>query len=420
MNEKRKSRRDGERMSEAIRLEKPQKRLGLKGLICFIVLMDMFIPLSTDMYLPALPTMGSHLQGASDAAVKLSITCFFIFYAAGMLIWGPLSDKYGRRKPLLCGYVLYCLASFLCMISQQIEMLIFSRILQGVGAASITAISMAMIKDCFSGKTREIVLALVQTFSGFGPILAPVIGGWLLLVTDWRGIFFVLFFFGLVGLALTWLYEESLAPEQRLQGSAFQSFQQIFVAMKNKTFLWIIMIYGVLNIPFFMYITMSSYIYINYFSCSEQAYSYYYAISAFLSMAGPFLYIRFFQGSNKSTLCYICLGVSFIGGIGVMTVGQLQPYFFCLMIFLFYLFTNILRPYFTNLTLEQERDVGTASSVMNLGYNVFSCFGMLISSLQFQNMITAIGFMIALTSAISIAAWWKLVHSGKPIRGFYD
>lgn len=406
-------------MSEAICLEKPQRRLGLKGLIFFIVLMDMFIPLSTDMYLPALPTMGAHLQ-ASDAVVKLSITFFFLFYAAGMLIWGPLSDKYGRKKPLLCGYLLYCVASFLCMISWQINMLIFSRILQGIGAASVTAISMAMVKDCFSGKTREVVLALVQTFSGFGPILAPVIGGWLLLVTDWRGIFFVLFFFGVIGLFLTWLFEESLEPEERLQGSAFQSLGQIFVAMKNKTFMWIIFIYGVLNIPFFMYITLSSYIYINYFSCSEQMYSYYYAICALLSMAGPFLYIRFFQESNKSALFYGCLGVSLLGGIGVMTLGQLQPYLFCLMLFLFYMFTNILRPYFTNLTLEQERDVGTASSVMNMCYNLFGSLGMLISSLPFSNMVTAIGFMIAFTSVISIAAWWRLMHSGWSIRGFYD
>ena len=406
-------------MSETIRLEKPQKRLGLKGMLFFIVLMDMFIPLSTDMYLPALPTMGEHLQ-AADSIIKMSVTCFFIFYAVGMLIWGPLSDKYGRKKPLLYGYLLYCIASFACMISWNVYMLIASRILQGIGAASVTAISMAIIKDCFSGKTRETVLALVQTFSGFGPILAPVIGGWLLLITDWRGIFFVLFFFGMIGLLLTWLYEESLEPEGRLKGSAFQSFGQIFVAMKNKVFMWIIMIYGILNIPFFMYITLSSYIYVNQFACSEQVYSYYYAVCALLSMAGPFLYIRFFQSSNKNTLIYACLGISLLGGIGVMTVGQLQPYLFCLMVFLFYLFTNILRPYFTNLTLEQEKDVGTASSVMNMCSNLFGSFGMLISSWSFSNMIVAIGFMIALTSAISIGAWWRMVHSGKLIRGFYD
>ena len=115
-------------MSETIRLEKPQKRLGLKGMLFFIVLMDMFIPLSTDMYLPALPTMGEHLQ-AADSIIKMSVTCFFIFYAVGMLIWGPLSDKYGRKKPLLYGYLLYCIASFACMISWNVYMLIASHIL---------------------------------------------------------------------------------------------------------------------------------------------------------------------------------------------------------------------------------------------------------------------------------------------------
>jgi len=406
-------------MAQAIRLEKSQKRLGLQGLILFIVLMDMFIPLSTDMYLPALPTMGEHLH-ASDAVIKFSITGFFICYAAGMLIWGPLSDKFGRKKPLLAGYGMYCAASFLCMISVNVWMLIASRILQGIGAASVTAISMAMVKDCFSGKTRETVLAIVQTFSGFGPIIAPVVGGWLLLITDWRGVFFVLTAAGLLGVAFTWLYEESLAVEDRLQGSVFQSFGQIGVVLKNHVFLQIVFIYGVLNIPFFMYITLSSYIYVNHFGCSEQVYSYYYAICALLSMAGPAIYIRFLQESNKNRLFYVCLGVSVLGGAGACTVGQLAPYLFCMMIFFFYMFTNILRPYFTNLTLEQEKDVGTASSVMNMCYNVFGSIGMLLASLPFGNLITIIGAMIVLTSLISIGIWWRLMHSGETIRGFYD
>lgn len=406
-------------MTQAIRLEKPQSKLGLKGLIFYIVLMDMFIPLSTDMYLPALPTMGEHLL-ASDAVIKFSITGFFLFYAAGMLIWGPLSDKFGRRKPLLAGYGLYCLASFLCMMSANVWMLIISRILQGIGAASVTAISMAMVKDCFSGKTRETVLAIVQTFSGFGPIVAPVAGGWLLLITDWRGIFLVLALSGLAGFLLTCLYEESLAAEERLQGGVLSSFAKIGAVMKNSVFMRLVFIYGLLNIPFFMYITLSSYIYVNQFGCSEQTYSYYYAACALLSMAGPMIYIRFLQESNKNLLVYTCLIVSVLGGVGACTIGQMKPYLFCLVIFFFYMFTNILRPYFTNLTLEQEKDVGTASSVMNMWFNIFGSFGMLISSLPFTNMVFAIGTFIALTSIASIGVWYQLVHSKQTIRGFYD
>lgn len=185
-----------------LQLEKPQRRLGLKGMIAFIILMDAFIPLSNDLYLPAMPTMGEHL-GTTDALVQLTITIFFFSYAIGMLVWGPLSDKYGRKRPLIAGFLLYSAATALCMLAWNIEVLLAARLFQGVGAASATAISFAMVKDCFSGKTRETVLALVQTISGFGPILAPVIGSWILLVAEWREMFLLLLLIGLVGIALT-------------------------------------------------------------------------------------------------------------------------------------------------------------------------------------------------------------------------
>ena len=182
-----------------LQLEKPQRRLGLKGMIAFIILMDAFIPLSNDLYLPAMPTMGEHL-GTTDALVQLTITIFFFSYAIGMLVWGPLSDKYGRKRPLIAGFLLYSAATALCMLAWNIEVLLAARLFQGVGAASATAISFAMVKDCFSGKTRETVLALVQTISGFGPILAPVIGSWILLVAEWREMFLLLLLIGQINL----------------------------------------------------------------------------------------------------------------------------------------------------------------------------------------------------------------------------
>ncbi len=402
---------------EAIRLERKQSKLGLKGMIVFIILMDMFIPLSTDMYLPALPTMGEHLQ-ATDAMVKLSITFFFAFYAIGMLIWGPLSDKYGRKKPLLCGYLIYTVASGLCMFSTNIYMLLFSRIMQGVGAASVTAISMAIIKDCFAGKTRETVLAIVQTLSGFGPIFAPVVGGWVLLIAEWREIFLVLTLCGVVGMIFTLLFEESLLPEEKLEGSIFQTFGQVGVVLRNKTFTSIVLIYAISFIPFYAYLTMSSYIYVNQFGCTEQVYTYYYAACALLSMTGPLIYIKFFQEFDKNILTYVCFGISVIAGILMAVINGITPMLFCFFMFIFYFFPNILRPFSTNIILEQvSNDVGTASSVMNMLYNIFGCVGMLLAAIPFSNMAAALGIMIAICCVISTIGWWALVHTGWKIRG---
>lgn len=308
-------------------LEKSQNKLGLKGVIAFIILMDAFIPLSNDLYLPAMPTMGEHL-GTTDALVQLIITVFFFSYAIGMLIWGPLSDKYGRKKPLAVEFLLYCAASLVCMLAWDIYVLLIARLLQGIGAASATAISFAMVKDCFSGKTRETVLALVQTISGFGPILAPVVGSWILLVADWREMFLLLLVFGLIGLVLTLLYEETLPKEERLSGSAFESFKEIGVVIQNKSFLWIVLIYSVILIPFYSYINMSSYIFVDFFGCSEQMYSYYYAAVALLAMLGPYLYIRFMGNADKNVLTYVCFGVCVLAGVGIVVVGQQSPLVF--------------------------------------------------------------------------------------------
>lgn len=400
-------------------LEKSQRLLGLKGIIAFIILMDAFIPLSNDLYLPAMPTMGEHL-GTTDALVQLTITVFFFSYAIGMLVWGPLSDKYGRKRPLAVGFLLYCAASLVCMLAWNIYILLVARFLQGVGAASATAISFAMVKDCFSGKARETVLALVQTISGLGPILAPVIGSWILLVAEWREMFLLLLVFGVIGFVLTLMYEESLPVEERLTGSVFQSFREIGVVTRNKSFRWIVLIYSVILIPYYAYINMSSYIFVDFFGCSEQVYSYYYAAIALLSMLGPYLYIRFMDAVNKNMLSYVGFGICMCAGAAMVVRGATTPFLFAFLMFLFYITTNILRPFSTNLVLEQQQhDIGTASSVMNMSYNLFGCLGMLLASAPFGNLVIAIGTMLTVCSLLALVGWWALARSGIIIKGLY-
>lgn len=401
---------------EKMTLHHPQNKLGMAGMICYIIMMDMCIPLSTDMYLPAMPTMTGHLAGATDALVKSTVTVFFLFYALGMLLWGPLSDKYGRKKPMLISFVTYCAATILCAVSMTIWGLLLGRIMQGIGAAGITAISFAMINDCFIGKTRETILAIAQTLSGFAPVLAPIAGSWLLTFTSWRGTFWVLLGFGVIGLALTFMYQETVAAKDRYKGSVIGSLGQLGVVMKNKAFTWIVLIYAIILMPMYAYINLSSYIYVNQFGCTEQGYSYYHALSGLLSMIGPTMYIKMFADSNKNKLTYVCFGFCLLAGLVMMLFGTASPLLLCFLVFIYYIMTNILRPYATNLILSQNpRDVGSSSSVMNMCFNMMAVVGMLLATFSFENMVGALGVILFISSLVALIGWWRLVKSGLEI-----
>ena len=120
-------------------------------MVAFITFMNMFIPLSTDMYLPALPEMGHYFM-ASNSLVSFSLTIFFFMFAVSMVLFGPLSDKYGRRPILLVGTAIYTLTSIVCALSPNIYVLILGRLFQGVGAGAVITVATALIKDCFRGR----------------------------------------------------------------------------------------------------------------------------------------------------------------------------------------------------------------------------------------------------------------------------
>ena len=152
-----------------------QKYLGKSGMIFFITLMNMFIPLSTDLYLPAMPKMSEYFN-VTSSMVNLTLISFFFFFAVGTLLCGPLSDKYGRKLVLIAGSAAYCIMSIICVLSPNIQIMIVARIFQGIGAGAIIAVSIALVKDCFSGKQRETILAVVQSASSLAPMIAPVVG----------------------------------------------------------------------------------------------------------------------------------------------------------------------------------------------------------------------------------------------------
>jgi DHA1 family bicyclomycin/chloramphenicol resistance-like MFS transporter len=397
-----------------------QTYLGKNGLIVFIAMMNMFIPLSTDMYLPSLPDMSTYF-GSSSSVTNLTLSAFFLFYAAGILFWGPLSDKYGRRKILLAGSMIYMLSSIACAFSFNIYFLIAARILQGIGAGGITSVSLAIIKDSFSGKRRETILAICQSISGLAPMLAPVIGAMILNFTNWRGVFWVLALISLINFVMAVLFQETLKEENRYHGTLLGSVGRLFVVAKNKSFILPVLIFSLNSLPFLGYIAVSSYIYVDYFGLSAQAYSYFFAANALVSMVGPFLYIKFFCQMKKRTFASMIMFISALSGVLVMTVGTVAPLLFWGSFVFMSLAGTIMRPFSTNMLLDQQKsDIGSASSIINTLFTVLGSVGMSIASMPWSNIVVGLGALITVFSLVALVCWSLFMKSKIPCSGVKD
>ena len=177
-----------------------------------------FGPLSTDMYLPGLPAMARDLH-AGPSLAQLTISVCLIGLAAGQLTAGPLSDALGRRRPLLIGLAAYALASLGCALCPSVGPLLVLRLIQGLAGGAGIAIARAVVRDRSEGPAAAHAYAALMVVSGLGPILAPVVGGQLLHVTDWRGIFVTLALIGvLLAVSAALLVAESLPAPQRQTG----------------------------------------------------------------------------------------------------------------------------------------------------------------------------------------------------------
>ncbi|MFF0292270.1 multidrug effflux MFS transporter [Kitasatospora sp. NPDC004614] len=242
-------------------------------------------PTTTDLYLPALPELTADLHSTAPAA-QLTLTGSLLGMAAGQLLFGPLSDRIGRRRPLLAGLALYTVASVMCALATSMPMLVAGRALQGVAGSAGLVIARAIVRDRLEGVAMIRFLATMGLISGLAPILAPVVGAQLLHITDWRGTFFILTVLGAlltVGSALG--IRETLPPERRHGDGLGTTVRAIGGLLGDRPFLGYLLTSTFAFGALFAYVGGSSVVLQDVYQISPQTYSLVFAVNSIALLA---------------------------------------------------------------------------------------------------------------------------------------
>ncbi len=186
------------------------KRNSKLFLVLFLGTLSAFGPFVTDLYLPALPTMSSYFN-SSTSTIQLTLTGSMVGLALGQLLIGPISDKYGRKNPLIISLIVYLISTIAIIIFPNVYAMIVLRFIQGVSSAGAVVISRAISTDLYHGRELAAFFALLMAVNGLAPILSPILGSVLLELTDWRGIYVTLALIGVILLAVSFKFNESLA-----------------------------------------------------------------------------------------------------------------------------------------------------------------------------------------------------------------
>jgi len=387
-------------------------------LILLITTINMICPLSIDMYLPAMPTMDEYFM-TTNALVNITLSCFFLTMAIGQLFFGPLSDKYGRKPLLLVGITIYLLASVSCALSLNIYHLIISRIFQAIGAGCMVSVSIAILKDSFEGKVRDNVLAIAQSISVIAPVVAPLIGAFIIKYASWQWTFWALAIIAVLCFTLIVNIKETMAQSDKFEGSVFASIGRLAVVAQNKSLIFFLLMIATLAVPFFAYLALSSHIYMEHFAVSEEVYGIFFAITSALMVLGPVIFIRINGRVKPKIITAGTLSIMALSGVAILLFGQKSPLIFLFTLLPFTIIQSAFRPFSTSILLnQQDHDTGSVSSLINFVNSTFGSLGTFLAPIFIGHLIVpGLGIILICSVVIAATGWMLILQSGLKIKG---
>lgn len=334
-----------------------------------LLLLTVFGPISMDLYLPALPALTAELDAATSVA-QLTVTACLIGLAAGQLIAGPVSDRYGRRGILLIGIVAYIVTSTLCAISPTVELLIAARFVQGLAGGVGIVIAQAAGRDVFSGRELIRFYARLTVVGGFAAVVGPLLGGLLNTIIDWRGLFVFLAVIGTaILIAALARFRETLPIEARTTGGLTRTLSDYRTLLRDRVFVGAVLNQGLMYAALFAYLSGATFVLQDIYGLSPLGYALAFGANSAGFMVFGHLAGRFSERGHVHAVLATGVVVATAGAIGLLAAGLVPMPLWVVLASLFALAAgvSISSPPATTLALIGYPQIaGTASSLLGM------------------------------------------------------
>jgi DHA1 family bicyclomycin/chloramphenicol resistance-like MFS transporter len=385
-------------------------RCQLVRMVLILGAMTAFGPMSIDMYLPAFPQIAREL-GVPLGTVQLSISAFLFGSAAGQLFYGPLTDRWGRRRPLLCGLALYVISAGGCACVHTGEGLMFWRVVMAVGGGAGMVISRAVVRDLYDTTEAARMFSLLMLVMGAAPILAPIAGGQLLLITGWRGIFGFLGVFGLISIgAAAAALPETLPVERRIRHNFAEMTAIYGHLLRNHRYVRYAFALGCVAGVTFAYISGAPLLFIEIHGVSPQNFGLFFGANACGLIGASQVNRRLLRHFSAQRILNTAFSVNAVAAIlltaaGMTGIGgfpaQVTLIFVCLCM------TGLLYPNLTAFALAPfDKAAGSASALMGtIQYTLGASAGALVGMLHNGTALP----MTATMTACGVGGWCAIV-----------
>ncbi|MDD9383034.1 multidrug effflux MFS transporter [Streptomyces sp. ZAF1911] len=371
------------------------------GIVRFAIILGALTalgPLANDAYMPGLPQIAEDLNTSASAA-QLSLTACLLGLGIGQLIAGPVSDALGRRRPLIAGLALFAVTALLCAFAPNIWTLVGLRALQGLGGATGIVIASAVVRDRHTGPAAARFFAMLMLITGIAPILAPILGGQLMLVTSWKGIFVALAIIGALMLfGVAGALPETHPAERRVRGGLKATGPIFRRLLGDKVFVGYNLACGFAFAAMFAYISGSTFVLQSIHGMSPQGYSVVFGVNALGLVIAAQVSGRIVHKTGPRALLATGLAVSAVGGLGLLAVVLTDAGLAPLLVALFLVVSSVglVLPNSFALALQDHGDVaGSAAALLGLSQHLIGAAVVPLVGLAGEDSAVPMGIVIA-------------------------